>query len=402
MRTLTRLRFALIGLAISWILIRMNVEWQWFSQFEWQNSLLTRWLWQISGLVLSGLFSVLCWGWQRKWIKLGNLPGPIHEDKKLSSFRYLFALTISLFLISAVIFCFTKLALVALFNPFSLGIWWSQIFSIQEAGSLPLFTLLALIFLLVKYKRLIRIIQLIGSLFFCLVVARAWGIWALGLSIPQSGFSEPLFNADVAFGLGRYPALTLGFLLVFLLLILTATTSYWIQLTAFNRLSDWSAPHLTITQKNLLRPISFLIVLCGSSLLWLSRHNFLWTQNDSFPGAGWLDVHFNVPLRTASSLFLIVFAFLLIPLHFIPYRRYLRRISFLLSIGSIFLEFSLTPVLQWILVRPRELSYETPYLERAIKATRKAFQLDSIKTRLINPRSQLTKEDLELGASTTA
>ena len=32
-------------------------------------------------------------------------------------------------------------------------------------------------------------------------------------------------------------------------------------------------------------------------------------------------------------------------------------------------------------------------LERAIKSTRNAFQLDSIKTKLINPSSKITKRD---------
>ena len=48
----------------------------------------------------------------------------------------------------------------------------------------------------------------------------------------------------------------------------------------------------------------------------------------------------------------------------------------------------------------RELQLETPYLKKAISATRKAFQLDSISTRLINPQTKLTNEDLKSGEST--
>ena len=69
-------------------------------------------------------------------------------------------------------------------------------------------------------------------------------------------------------------------------------------------------------------------------------------------------------------------------------------------VSSVIIELLLTPFLQWIIVRPRELSLQTPYIARSIKATRRAYQLDSIKTELINPREKLSRKDLELGEST--
>ncbi len=49
---------------------------------------------------------------------------------------------------------------------------------------------------------------------------------------------------------------------------------------------------------------------------WLSRHAFLWTQRGIVPGAGWLDIHFNVPLRTITSLSLLILIIQLIPLNY--------------------------------------------------------------------------------------
>ena len=39
----------------------------------------------------------------------------------------------------------------------------------------------------------------------------------------------------------------------------------------------------------------------------------------------------------------------------------------------------------------------TNFVKTAINATRKAFQLNSITTRLINPNNQITKEDIDIG-----
>ena len=53
-----------------------------------------------------------------------------------------------------------------------------------------------------------------------------------------------------------------------------------------------------------------------------------------------------------------------------------------------------------MVVRPRELQLETPYLSRSIAATRQAYQLDSIRARGITPTQEISEEDLIKGAST--
>jgi uncharacterized membrane protein (UPF0182 family) len=64
------------------------------------------------------------------------------------------------------------------------------------------------------------------------------------------------------------------------------------------------------------------------------------------------------------------------------------------------LEVALTPVLQLLLVRPRELQLETTYLARSIRATRAAFQLDAISTRFVKPRRRLTRADVQASQAT--
>ena len=60
----------LLSIAAFWLLMRVQVEWLWFGQFDWQGMLLRRWLWQLGGLLLALLVVATCQLWQRNWIKL--------------------------------------------------------------------------------------------------------------------------------------------------------------------------------------------------------------------------------------------------------------------------------------------------------------------------------------------
>jgi uncharacterized protein len=121
----------------------------------------------------------------------------------------------------------------------------------------------------------------------------------------------------------------------------------------------------------------------------------------SVPGAGWLDVHVSLPLRSlAAVLSLVIAAMLLLPLP----RRGLRVPIALLSGGLLLLvplvEALLLPPMQLLLVKPRELERESPYLARSIRATRQAFQLDRIRSRNVNPNPRLTRADVEASKAT--
>lgn len=64
------------------------------------------------------------------------------------------------------------------------------------------------------------------------------------------------------------------------------------------------------------------------------------------------------------------------------------------------LEAVLLPVLQLIVVKPRELEREAPYLARSIRATREAFQLNRMVSRNVNPKTRLTRADVEASRAT--
>ena len=85
-------------------------------------------------------------------------------------------------------------------------------------------------------------------------------------------------------------------------------------------------------------------------------------------------------------------------------RSGLRAPAVLISGGVLLLvpllETLLLPVLQLIVVKPRELEKEAPYLARSIQATREAFQLNRITSRNVSPQPRLTRADVEASQAT--
>ena len=382
------------------IVSRLQVEWYWFDQFELGSVYGKRFLFQIAGALFAFLFVGGCALWRQSWLRLPELD---EEEKKpvLSGYRYGFSLLACLLVLLSVLAIDTRLAWLAWSEPFSLSYWWSLPFSTGwPLLSLSILVLTLMMFGLTRSRRL-GLAQVYGSVCVCLIVARSWGLWSLALSIPDMGRIEPMLGSDVSFGLGRFSAIALALELVLLQLSLTLSTALWSRLTRSTCLSDWAFPGLTVRQRHGLRPGFALVLITCSGLTWLSRHQLLWTQNGIVAGAGWLDVHLLLPLRSVGAVALFVLAIVVLPSPFSNLRRrQLRLILALIAVTSFGLEMVLFPLMHWLVVRPRELQLERPFISRAIEATRHAYQLDRITTTQVDPSPRLSPEDLQEGAST--
>ena len=63
------------------------------------------------------------------------------------------------------------------------------------------------------------------------------------------------------------------------------------------------------------------------------------------------------------------------------------------------LETVATPLTRWLVVRPREFALQERYLNNAIEATQWGFQLDQIKSQVVDP-TRFSAADREQGVST--
>ena len=238
---------------------------------------------------------------------------------------------------------------------------------------------------------LVRIVS--GSLL--AVVSRAWGIWSLALWIPDESTRDHLLGADLSFGLGRFAGLHLALDLLLLGATFTLVFELWRVLASSKAISDWASPAFSPRQIRLIRLLSALLLLGAAGLVWLSRHQLLWTQHGLVAGAGWLQAHMTLPLRGFATLLLMLMGLALL----LPCQRRLRQFLALALATLVMLETVATPLTRWLVVRPREFALQERYLKNAIEATQWGFQLDQIKSQVDDP-SRFSPTDREEGAST--
>ena len=387
------MRRLLLLLPLVVVAARMQIEWLWFEQFGWTNVLLKRWLLQLlfAGFALLPLLAARTWSRQFRRQSVVSSQGAC-----LTGWSYATALLLcgGVLLISSMLAL--NLAELSTRHPFQLGEWHQFLVPHNRITTFVMLIQGGLIALAMAWPRwspwLARIIA--GS--FVLVVARSWGIWSLSLSIPNSSLRDPLLGADISFGLGRFAGVDLGLELLVLSTAFTLSFELWRCLARSKAISDWASPVFSARQIQLLKLPSAVLLLGAAGLVWLSRHQLLWTQHGLVAGAGWLQHHLTLPLRSGVTLLLVLIALALL----FPCRRRLRQ-GLVLSLASLVaIEMIATPLTRWLVVRPQELDLQAPYLANAIQATQRGFQLDRIKRRVYEPKTKLSSADLEQGEST--
>ena len=388
----------LLGLGV--LAARLWVEWSWFEQFAKGPVLLRRWLLQV-GLMGLGLgLGLGLQGWLSCFWRSGS-GDPGERRFGLAPAAYAAALGLLALAQLVPLALLLRLAHRLVLTPFDPR----RLHGLTLLNGLPFSLLLLLAGLLAALlawpRRAPRLVAALASLATATVLGRAWGVWSLALLAPDSGVREPMLSADISFGLVRFPALALGLTLLLALGACHLAAGLWGLLARPPQLTDGRFHGFTRAQLVQLRwPLCSLALLVAGSF-WLGRHQLLLSTAGSVPGAGWLDVHLVLPLRTLAALVALLTAIaLLLPL---PHRGIrvllLGTVSLALLLVPL-LEAALTPVLQLLLVKPRELQLETTYLARSIRATRAAFQLDGISTRFVKPRRRLTRADVQAGQAT--
>jgi len=380
--------------AVLILVSRIWVEWQWFEQFSKGGVLLRRWFLQIGFSLLGVLLGLALQSWISSFWRRGSAPdgtlrfglAPLPYALSLGFLALAQLLPLALLL---------RLAERLVRNPFDP----SRLHGLAMLDGLPfpLLLLLAglLVGMLLRPGSAPRLVAGMASLAAALAMGRAWGVWSLALLAPDSGIREPMLQADISFALVRFPALAFALTLLLALVCCHLAVGLWGIMTRPPQLSDGRFHGFSADQLIRLRAPLTLVALLAASGFWLGRHQLLLSTTGSVPGAGWLDVHLMLPMRTAAAVAGLLAALVL----WLPLARRGRRLpAFGLASALLLLlpllEVLLSPLLQLLVVTPRELERERPYLQRSITATRAAFQLDRIRTRNVNPSARISRADL--------
>ena len=386
------MRRLLLLLPLVVVAARMQIEWLWFDQFAWSDVLLKRWLLQLlfAGVAMLPLLAAQAWSRQFRQHSSSS-----SKAMSLTGWSFGFTLLISggAVLISALLTL--DLLALAIHDPFQLGEWQPVAGLQHRISSAAGLVQAGAIGLAMAWPRLrlwlARFVA--GSL--VAVISRAWGIWSLALWIPDESTRDPLLGADLSFGLGRFAGLHLALDLLLLAAAFTLAFELWRVLASSKSISDWASPAFSARQIQLFRLLSALLLFGAAGQVWLSRHQLLWTQHGLVAGAGWLQAHMTLPLRGFATLLLVLIACALL----VPCRRRLRQGLALVLVSLVVLETVATPLTRWLVVRPREFALQERYLNNAIEATQWGFQLDQIKSQVVDP-TRFSAADREQGVST--
>jgi len=249
-------------------------------------------------------------------------------------------------------------------------------------------------------KRLLLPVSLVLGFLAAPQAAVQWETVLLFLNAIPFGITDPLFGHDIGFYIFRMPALAglYHWLLIALGLVLVAS--------AFAHLIyggiQYSEKGLFVDKRARvhLAVLVALLLLVQSGGYLLDAYKLLYDQSGVVVGAGYVDIHAKLPaLRILAPLALVAAILCLVQIRR-PGFRYL-----LIGVGGVALVHGLglyayPSFLQQFRVVPNELVAETPYIERNIRSTRRAYGLDRVEAQEFPANEDLTAADLRRNDAT--
>ncbi len=265
--------------------------------------------------------------------------------------------------------------------------------------------------LLWKPQASLRAIAILISLIFGLIAAGKWAIFLRFLNLSNFDFSDPQFNQDISFYIFRLPLWQLVESWSIGLSCFALISCALFYLLSGNSLSEGRFPGFAKIQ---LRHLSFLggvVMIALAWQHWLNRYDLLYSSRGVVFGAGYTNIKVQLPIEICLTAVSLIAAVWLFYKGWTGYqnlqiqRRKFKRIIFLvLPFAAYLLIYSFSSVLsstvQRLVVQPNELVKERPYIQRSIKMTRRAFNLDNIEAQTFNPQGQLTAQDIRDNDST--
>ncbi len=242
-------------------------------------------------------------------------------------------------------------------------------------------------------------IVLIGAGIFALLMgltaSNAWETVLIYLNQQPFGLTDPLFHRDVSFFLFTLPVWEVARTWLMVTLVATLIATGVVSGLGWR---GWRA------SKPVLTHLAVLGALVLALVAWQYRLDALqlvYGQRGAVFGAGYADVHAQLPAYNALSIITLITALLLIVTPFI--RQAWRAMVAVLAVWIVIavVAGNLYPSLvQRFQVDPNELNLERPYIANNIEFTRLAFDLDTIDERSYRASSDLTATALLQEAET--
>ena len=436
---------------------RIVTDFLWFQEVDYLSVLLKKWQTQfVLGSVTAGISCLFLWGnlliasryrWQwlndSGWVKRSipylrgeNLPVNSYIGNSRISYQETVprfqvntttetksVFNLSLLLPLTMIFSIAIASLVVYYTNFAFSVWrrgfgidwtWDKLieaFSTSHLSDLsPYLWLFAtvgmiVVFLLGRTTWSLIFLAAFLSFVFSLIMAGNWTLFLQYLQPTSFYEQDPQFGKDISFYIFNLAVYDLGDIWLNGLFGYGLISIFLYYLLSGNSLAEGRFPGFSRFQICHLSFLGGLLMLSFAWHHWLKRYDLLYYPRGVVYGAGFTDVHVQLPLETALTLVAVVIAFWLFIRSFTGYKklkgtiRKQRKIILALVPLFIYLLIVITgnitsDLVQRLIVLPNELKKETDYINRSITMTRNAFGLDSIEVKTFNPQGELTAEDI--------
>ncbi|HSL22005.1 MAG TPA: UPF0182 family protein [Vicinamibacterales bacterium] len=252
----------------------------------------------------------------------------------------------------------------------------------------------------VQVRRFATIIASLAALVLALPASSQWLSFLQFRHAVPFGEADPVFGRDISFYVFQLPVYEFvrGSVLALVLLALVASAGIYLLAGAAGLGSRAITGSYTRARRHLslLAAVLFLVMAVGA---WLEMAHILVSPANIIYGASYVDVHARLPLLRATMVVLVAAAALGVLHAFSQLRWPLvagAALYLLVWIGGELVAASV----QRIVVAPNEQVRELPYIERNIRATRRAFALDGVDERELSGEAALTKADIVENADT--
>ena len=238
------------------------------------------------------------------------------------------------------------------------------------------------------------VIVVLGALM-GIVSTQMWPAWLRYQNPISFGVDDPLFGRDVGFYVFILPMINyLQGWLVFaaILSIGLSLLSYYTDRSITRGETQWELTGVVTSHLSAAISVVVLLIAWG---YYLKEFDLLYASGGLISGAGYSEANFQLFAYRAMSIISVILAILLI------YNTYFKNWKLPLYGAIAFgaalvgLSWVVPGIVQQFIVRPNELSKETPYIRNAIEFTRRAYGLDRIEEHAFPWSEGLSYEDLE-------
>ena len=240
-----------------------------------------------------------------------------------------------------------------------------------------------------------------------------WGLkeWRTALLYAHgvvTGVTDPLLGVDTGFymfGLPFYDGL-------FWLLLFVAFSALLAALMVWEQGGRIRLRHLQEAQGNPwvlpLANAGFALAIAAGILLGI--FHLLYSGWGVVLGPGWVDQHVRLPaMIVVAAGFVLVALLPLLPALRARMSRWVNRRLFVgrpavaamavawagMGIVAVVVLLAIPGLVQWLVVKPNEITYEKPYIANNIAFTRHGFKLDTIEEREFSPSGELTQKTVQ-------